>query len=343
MYKRFIKVPQGFYAKITEDSDKDIAGLVTTGLGPCSCLIVTDSKRKYFFLAHVDSCTNIADPTSGLPSWIKEIEEYLEKNNRSKTEINIHIGKGFQEGTFKIDYQKLIEDILEANNISMPKENILMHEVINETSGFIIREGYESEKLNEAITILHNKAQYTNNPIKYNANGRDIDLQDELESNFGQEYTIGIDKISQWRNEELNTETKLSDNDKKYLEKNDWGHYIRFKADITEKLGLPFDGSKNEESKKEDTSLPFPPLCCYDGKKNPFTEKSTQFLNDNIKKINQYKKTLEKCRILEKLRVREFLKKSPYNLTYTAIRKMFNRLYNNFKNTIKHTGLEITK
>lgn len=142
-----------------------------------------------------------------------------------------------------------------------------MHEVINETSGFIITEGYESEKLNEAITILHNKARYTNNPIKYNANGRDIDLQDDLESNLDQEYTIGRDEISQWRNEELNTETKLSDNDKKYLEKNDWGHYIRFKADITEKLGLPFDGSKNEESKNEDTSLPFPPLCCYDGKK----------------------------------------------------------------------------
>ena len=49
MDKRFIKVLQGFYAKITEDSDKNIAGLVTTGLGPCSCLIVTDSKRKYFF------------------------------------------------------------------------------------------------------------------------------------------------------------------------------------------------------------------------------------------------------------------------------------------------------
>lgn len=218
-----------------------------------------------------------------------------------------------------------------------------MHEVTNETSGFIIREGYESEKLNEAITILHNKAQYTNNPIKYNANGRDIDLQDELKSKLDQEYTIGRDEISQWRNEGLNIETKLSDNDKKYLEENDCGHYIRSKADITEKLGLPFNGSKNEGSKNEDTSLPFPPLCCYDGKKNPFTEKSTQFLNDNIKKINQYKKTLEKCRILEKLRVREFLKKSPYNLTYTAIRKMFNRLYNNFKNTIKRTGLEIIK
>lgn len=67
--KMIINVPQGFYAKITPKTPPNIIGLFTDCLGPCACIILTNSDHNYMFLAHVDvAAMNICDPEIGIPA-----------------------------------------------------------------------------------------------------------------------------------------------------------------------------------------------------------------------------------------------------------------------------------
>ena len=82
--KYFLNIPQGCYAAITKDSPQELKGLFTDGLGPCSCLIITDKNRDNIYLAHVDDkAMNIADPNYGIAKWIKD-------NNLTDLNIEIH-------------------------------------------------------------------------------------------------------------------------------------------------------------------------------------------------------------------------------------------------------------
>lgn len=47
--KIMLGVSQGCYAEITPETPKNIVGLFTDGMGPCVCLIVTNTDRSHFF------------------------------------------------------------------------------------------------------------------------------------------------------------------------------------------------------------------------------------------------------------------------------------------------------
>ena len=61
MTKDFIDVPQGCYGIITHETPENIAGLVTSGMGPCSHIIVKNTNSNNMVLCHVDHATDLND------------------------------------------------------------------------------------------------------------------------------------------------------------------------------------------------------------------------------------------------------------------------------------------
>ena len=234
--KIMLRVSQGCYAEITTKTPENIVGLFTDCMGPCVCLIVTNTNRSHFFLAHVDSYMNIADPDLGLPAWIRKIQNSSDDKN-----IEIHCGEGFQEGVFPINYWMLICKILQANNMKNLINHIEMYGVCNMSATIITR---------------HKQKVALYSDIKYNLDGKPIGgIRTELSDRGIQiidckqigaqtrSYFIGCSKEEVWNN----------------IKALEMCEYIKMKYEICQETKLPFT------SDGIDTSLPFPPICCYDG------------------------------------------------------------------------------
>lgn len=290
-------VSQGCYAEITTETPENIIGLFTDGMGPCVCLIVTNTDRSHFFLAHVDSYMNIADPDLGLPAWIRKIQKSPDDKN-----IEIHCGKGYQVDTFKIDYGALINKILKANNMQQLLNRVQMYDVSDISASLIMR-------CNQKIFIPSEKKTYSG--IEYDLDGRPIGglCADFIAGNI---QIIDCEQIgARVRSRFIGYSKERVWNNIKALE---MCEYAKMKYEVCEKTGLPFT------SDKIDTSLPFPPICCYDGIEASI---SIERYKD---KINEYKQYLIKL-----FNDKKNLSKYNKELCYSFLRREFNDMYNHIE------------
>ena len=290
-------VSQGCYAEITTETPENIIGLFTDGMGPCVCLIVTNTDRSHFFLAHVDSYMNIADPNLGLPAWIRKIQKSSDGEN-----IEIHCGKGYQVDTFKIDYEALINKILKANNMQQLLNCVQMYYFIDISASLIMR-------CNQEIFIYSEKKTYSG--IKYDLDGRPIGgVKTEL-SDSGIQIVCCQQIGYQTRNHSINY---LEEEAKANINNSGMCEYVKMKYEVCKKTGLPFT------SNEIDTSLPFPPICCYDGIE---TSISIEQYKD---KINEYKQ-----RLIKLFNDKTNLSKYNKELCYSFLRREFNNTYNHIE------------
>ena len=70
---KIIYVAQGCYAVLSNinDQNRNIIGLVTSGVGPCCHIIIANSRTGIMFLCHADSLTNLEDEHHGVLSWVR--------------------------------------------------------------------------------------------------------------------------------------------------------------------------------------------------------------------------------------------------------------------------------
>jgi hypothetical protein len=72
MQEKYIYVPQGCYAEITQHTDSYIVGLSTCGIGPCCHITIANPNTRYLLLCHADVGTDLKDEEHGIPAWIKK-------------------------------------------------------------------------------------------------------------------------------------------------------------------------------------------------------------------------------------------------------------------------------
>jgi hypothetical protein len=102
-----VYVHQGFYAIIDKNTPLNIKGLMTDGLGPCICLIVTDPQRKNMVLAHIDVSTDLAEPDCGLKSWINKVRASMDDSNEN---VQIYYSDGYEKT--KAFHKEIIQNII---------------------------------------------------------------------------------------------------------------------------------------------------------------------------------------------------------------------------------------
>ncbi len=314
----FLNVPQGCYAAITKNSPQKLKGLFTDGLGPCSCLIITDKNRDNIYLAHVDDkAMNIADPNYGIAKWIKD-------NNLTDLNIEIHCGTGDRGNAIElIDYRALIEAILNANGLEKLKENIQVHKTKGITASIVCRSGTRIVELksNNKKTIIYNLPGQ-----------KSADTENKITDNY---EIINFYIVNEWRNNLLSQCNTLQDIQNFKLDKVFIGKYIDFKINF-----IHFNSHYEQINNVVDTTLPFPPICCYDGKffyngkvKIEGMDNFNNFYDDvNIlnKKydpiIETYKNKL--IEIVDNIKIKD-------KTMFETIRNQFNEQYNGIKEKIK--------
>lgn len=290
-------VSQGCYAEITTETPEKIVGLFTDGMGPCVCLIVTNTDRSHFFLAHVDSYMNIADPDLGLPAWIRKIQKSPGDEN-----IKVHCGKGFQEGVFPINYWMLICKILKANNMQRLIANVEMHEVGSLAASIITRRDQDV-------------AGYKG--IEYNCEGDPLSgLQFKL-----RDYGFTVKDYELTKSWIRSCFVNCSQEEIEYCMKHEKVcEYTKLKYRVCQRTGLPF------ASDGIDTSLPFPPICCYDGK-DKIKEDEQGFLEKYTKNIEKYEQEIIRGYIIVKYM--SCCGTRVVKPNYSKIIKRFDQNYNN--------------
>jgi len=114
---KLIAIPQGCYAEITAETDGDIVGLYTSGMGPCCYVIVANTETGYMVLCHADQSTNLTDATTGIPAWIEKAKD-LDGGYRC---LIVNIGESFNEsrgeavvGSGHTYYEQVFNSVPEA-------------------------------------------------------------------------------------------------------------------------------------------------------------------------------------------------------------------------------------
>lgn len=238
--KMIINVPQGFYAKITPNTPKNIIGLFTDGLGPCACVILTNSDHSYMFLAHADvAAMNICDPKIGIPAWIKEMEQ-----ERNTIELYCGVDTGIDAGDYP--YKSLIEASLIANDIKGININVFNRSELQlkASSGIILRKDAEEFIFTDKITGKNYEIK--NDGVYLNFSGDPLNgLRDSLKNQFNIE---DLYDIKSWRLDEIEVD---DDN--------------QIKSGGKLKISRFNIAKKVDSTYKDIGDLPFPPICCFDG------------------------------------------------------------------------------
>lgn len=239
---------------------------------------------------------NIADPHLGLPAWIKKIQKSHNDEN-----IEIHCGKGYQVDTFKINYKVLINKILQVNDMKNLINHVQMYDVCNMSATIITR-------------CDQNVANYRG--IEYNCKGDPLSgLQFELRD-YGftmKDYELTKSWIRSYFVDCSQEEIEYCMEHEKVCE------YTKLKYRVCQRTGLPF------ASDGIDTSLPFPPICCYDGK-DKIKEDEQGFLEKYTKNIEKYEQEIMRGYIMVKYVSCCGIRISKPN--YSKIRKRFDQNYN---------------
>ena len=133
--KIIIKVPQGCYAEVLPNTPNNIAGLYTTGMGPCCHVIVSNKTTGHFILCHADHGTDLRHKKAGVPFWVKSVCP-----DRDYTNLTIEIGEVVDEARFS------------------NKKNYYFNQISQSLSGILTAADIESK-------IFRKKAEYNYNII----------------------------------------------------------------------------------------------------------------------------------------------------------------------------------
>lgn len=311
--KTIINVLQGFYAKITPETPQNIVDLFIDGLGPCVCIILTDVEHSYMFLAHADVAgMNVCDPEIGIPAWIRDMKD--QGIEESSILLYCGIDNGIEEGDYP--YEILVKDALSVNGIENIGFNIFDRAPLKLTagSGIILRKG--AEKLIYKDQISYKITEIENNHVYLNLSSDPVVGLGFLLREEQQIKIQDLDDIKRWRLDPI--------------EFNERGEIIqggvlwRLRFNIAKEANLTYN---------ELADIPFPPICCFDGKKF----KTTKELEEQyIPIIAQYEDKFTEISITSKRinKNKNELQLAILTKFYSSKNKLTRQGENNFKNVL---------